>query len=388
MNRLSGNPGTTLLFALVFFIASLVTPVLIANPTFSSVAFAQKKLKGKKGLAQQVDQLEQQLVDEVTNLQQQITTIELIPGADGATGPQGPQGNTGAAGTDGQDGATGATGPQGPQGTTGSAGADGQDGATGATGPQGPQGTTGSAGADGQDGATGTTGPQGPQGTTGSAGADGQDGATGTTGPQGPQGTTGSAGADGQDGATGATGPQGATGPEGQVGFQGPQGDTGPEGPQGPAGVIGFAFLQHILPHATGGGSCTSQVWEPRGLNDLSGDTSFISLAASNDGFTLLPGTYIIEAQTPAYNAHHHKARLKNITSGQTVLVGSAAYVHPSGPNTTPSFIRGVFTINTTTDFEVQHHIWICDGSPYNLGLPASGGEPEVYTQVKITKLN
>ena len=316
MNRLSGNPGTTLLFALVFFIASLVTPVLIANPTFSSVAFAQKKLKGKKGLAQQVDQLEQQLVDEVTNLQQQITTIELIPGADGATGPQGPQGNTGAAGTDGQDGATGATGPQGPQGTTGSAGADGQDGATGATGPQG------------------------------------------------------------------------ATGPEGQVGFQGPQGDTGPEGPQGPAGVIGFAFLQHILPHATGGGSCTSQVWEPRGLNDLSGDTSFISLAASNDGFTLLPGTYIIEAQTPAYNAHHHKARLKNITSGQTVLVGSAAYVHPSGPNTTPSFIRGVFTINTTTDFEVQHHIWICDGSPYNLGLPASGGEPEVYTQVKITKLN
>jgi len=364
MNRLSGNPGTTLLFALVFFIASLVTPVLIANPTFSSVAFAQKKLKGKKGLAQQVDQLEQQLVDEVTNLQQQITTIELIPGADGATGPQGPQGNTGAAGTDGQDGATGATGPQGPQGTTGSAGADGQDGTTGATGPQGPQGTTGSAGADGQDGATGTTGPQGPQGTTGSAGADGQ------------------------DGATGATGPQGATGPEGQVGFQGPQGDTGPEGPQGPAGVIGFAFLQHILPHATGGGSCTSQVWEPRGLNDLSGDTSFISLAASNDGFTLLPGTYIIEAQTPAYNAHHHKARLKNITSGQTVLVGSAAYVHPSGPNTTPSFIRGVFTINTTTDFEVQHHIWICDGSPYNLGLPASGGEPEVYTQVKITKLN
>ena len=222
-------PVAVPLFTVLFFIVSLTGNVLIADPTFSSLAFAQKgkdkkddndeknELKGNKRLREAVSELQTTTVD----LQDQINTIELLEGPKGDTGPAGPTGATGPQGVVGATGPQGVAGATGPQGATGSAGADGTDGATGATGPQGPQGTTGSAGADGADGATGATGPQGPQGTTGSAGADGTDGATGATGPQGPQGTTGSAGADGTDGATGATGPQG------------PQGDTGPAGADG-----------------------------------------------------------------------------------------------------------------------------------------------------------
>ena len=198
-------PVAVPLFTVLFFIVSLTGNVLIADPTFSSLAFAQKgkdkkddndeknELKGNKRLREAVSELQTTTVD----LQDQINTIELLEGPKGDTGPAGPTGATGPQGVVGATGPQGVAGATGPQGATGSAGADGTDGATGATGPQGPQGTTGSTGADGADGATGATGPQGPQGTTGSAGADGTDGATGATGPQGPQGDTGPAGADG-----------------------------------------------------------------------------------------------------------------------------------------------------------------------------------------------
>ena len=47
MKRFFEQPGTILLFALVFFLSSLASNVLIADPTFSNVAFAQKKKKVK-----------------------------------------------------------------------------------------------------------------------------------------------------------------------------------------------------------------------------------------------------------------------------------------------------------------------------------------------------
>jgi hypothetical protein len=45
MKRLFEHPGTILLFAFLFLFSNLATTVLIADPTFSNVAFAQKKKK-------------------------------------------------------------------------------------------------------------------------------------------------------------------------------------------------------------------------------------------------------------------------------------------------------------------------------------------------------
>lgn len=80
--------------------------------------------------------LEQTLAD----IQEQINTVEKMPG------PQGPQGEKG------DKGDTGDTGPQGPQGEKG------DTGATGATGPQGEKGDTGATGSQGPKGDTGATG--------------------------------------------------------------------------------------------------------------------------------------------------------------------------------------------------------------------------------------
>lgn len=67
------------------------------------LAFAQGKSNGNSNpgvsIPQQIDNLRQDLSNSVNDLQQQIDTIELIPG------PQGPKGDKGD---------TGATGPQGP----------------------------------------------------------------------------------------------------------------------------------------------------------------------------------------------------------------------------------------------------------------------------------
>ena len=84
-----------------------------------------------------------------TNLQNQISNIQLTPGPTGAQGAQGDVGGGGPIGTTGPQGAQGAAGPTGAQGDAG---------------PQGTQGIIGPTGAQGDVGAQGPAGATGPQG--------------------------------------------------------------------------------------------------------------------------------------------------------------------------------------------------------------------------------
>ena len=124
-------PALVSFFTLLFFIFSLTGNMLIADPTFSSSAFAQKK-KDKDDDDDDKNELKgnKRLREAVKALQEQVDTIELTPGPQGDTGPQGPAGPTGATG------ATGATGPTGPQGDTGTTGATGATGSAGPTGAE------------------------------------------------------------------------------------------------------------------------------------------------------------------------------------------------------------------------------------------------------------
>lgn len=198
-------PATISIFTVLFFIFSLTGNVIITDPAFSNVAFAQKgknkekdkdkdrdKGKGNKGLRKAV-----------SDLQGRVGDLEAAPPVPGPTGPQGPQGIPGPIGPQGVAGNDGATGSQGPIGLTGGTGPQG------GTGPAGADGDDGAVGPAGADGATGATGAQGIQGETG---ATGDTGATGAIGSQGPQGIAGTDGTAGADGATGPQGPQGIPG--------------------------------------------------------------------------------------------------------------------------------------------------------------------------------
>ncbi len=177
---------------------------MVSDPTFSGVAFAQKKEdgkiklkkspkgkekrdgdkdsdRGKNGIPQKITALQA----EIDALEQELANIELTPGPQGDSGPIGPAGPTGPAGADGATGAQGDkgdTGDKGDQGAKGDTGDKGAKGDTGATGPQGPVGA---------QGPKGDTGDKGDQGLQGLPGADGKDGADGATGPAGPAGPTG-----------------------------------------------------------------------------------------------------------------------------------------------------------------------------------------------------
>src|SRR3989344_5579041 len=86
----------------------------------------------------------------ITNLQSQITNIQLIPGPQGLPGEPGLQGIQGEPGAQGLQGETGPQGRQGIQGEPGSQGEQGEMGASGETGPQGPQGLQGPKGEPGE----------------------------------------------------------------------------------------------------------------------------------------------------------------------------------------------------------------------------------------------
>lgn len=279
----------------------------------------------------------------------------------------------------------------------------------GAQGPQGP------AGADGVQGPQGIQGPQGLQGPAG---------------PQGPQGLIGPAGANGINGLNGAMGATGAQGPQGLQGLKGDKGDAGDPGLVSltagngilggtilgnggtiavntgnaagqipvidstgklPASIIPdsgakVAFIKDIKPNGIHGGTCDpAKAWEQvRDLNSLSGDTSFVSLAANE--VTLGAGTYIIEANAPAYLDGYHKAVLANAQTSEFILNGSNARSHNIAGGMESSHMEGQVVLTAPTRLVIKHR---CSSLMNNAGFGAavSFGVDEVYTQMKITKI-
>lgn len=151
------------------------------------------------------------------------------------------------------------------------------------------------------------------------------------------------------------------------------------------------AYLKDVKPSGTDGGTFTGGSWQTRDLNELTGDTSFISL--SSNQFTLEKGVYNIEIDSPVFSSANtvggHKARLRNITDGLDSLLGTSENLNMGQSNTQTSSrskIVGQLTVTDTTTFEVQHR---CASTQVTTGFGAANffGVDEVYTTAKITKV-
>ena len=84
------------------------------------------------------------------------------------------------------------------------------------------------------------------------------------------------------------------------------------------------------------------------------------------------------------YRVDRHQSKLTNVTAGVTQAMGSSEYNSPSGANSqTRTFGSTRVTITAATTYKIEHY---CT-SAYSPGLGngARSGEPEVFTQVKIT---
>ncbi len=370
-------------------------------------------------------------------------------GVAGATGIQGP---AGVAGERGLQGLQGAQGEMGPEGLSGAIGAQGPQGIQGEIGPQGLQGSAGVAGVDGVAGAKGDTGAQGlqglqglmgPSGITGVDGVIGLQGIQGEVGPegiQGPMGPVGMAGSKGDKGDTGLQGLTGAMGLQGLMGLQGVQGEAGAKGEQGEPGdaatvnliagigivgetidsigtvavdvgtdpgqivavgddgkiaatllpvvesgsKISVAFVKDVKASGVSAGGCTAGGWITRDLNTLSGDTASVSIAGNQ--ITLQAGSYMIDAKVPGYLINQHQAKLFNVSAASDAIIGSASRSHPTYGGVSNSIIMGQVVVAGPTIFQIEHRCSFTKAD-YGFGL-ASGFGSEVYTQVKITKID
>ena len=138
------------------------------------------------------------------------------------------------------------------------------------------------------------------------------------------------------------------------------------------------AYVKDIKANNTNGGSCSATTWNVRDLNDLTGDTSFISL--STNQITLDEGTYRIEGSAPAFGNNADKLRLRNITDSTDTIIGDSNYY-------SAATIMGVFTIAAQKTFELQHWTALAVGGN-GLGVKTNAGVDEVYAQLKITKVS
>lgn len=134
----------------------------------------------------------------------------------------------------------------------------------------------------------------------------------------------------------------------------------------------------------TQGGSSSSSAWNARDLNTVAANDITGASLASNS-VTLPAGTYKAHITVPSFRSGAVQARLRNVTTGTTVLVGSSAHSDASAGSNVLSVIVGRFTLAATSTLQVQQYH---ENSTATFGLGHRGsignGEVEVYTDVVI----
>lgn len=135
----------------------------------------------------------------------------------------------------------------------------------------------------------------------------------------------------------------------------------------------------------TDGGGCTAGSWQTRTINTEKADAGGHGSLASNQ-ITLAAGTYECEIVCPAVGVNGHQARLRNVTDGATVLLGTSSWAGNGSSQCGTSIITGRFTIAAGKALEVQHR----SSGTRNVdgfGVASAFGDGEVYTVARFWKV-
>jgi hypothetical protein len=132
------------------------------------------------------------------------------------------------------------------------------------------------------------------------------------------------------------------------------------------------------------GGAFNNGAWRTRALNvPVIVEVSGAQLAANQ--MSLPSGVYVVEARAAGYSCGSHKARLRDITNGLDLLIGTAE-ASAVGSATSWSIINGRFSLASLTLVELQHQ---CSATRAGDGFgPAAGfAVIEVYSEVRLWKI-
>lgn len=135
----------------------------------------------------------------------------------------------------------------------------------------------------------------------------------------------------------------------------------------------------------TNGGTFTSGSYQTRTLNTtLTNEITGASL--SSNQITLPAGTYLVEASAPALNVDDHKVRLRNVTDGTDLIIGTSERSGAADSVATRSGVRGRFTLAAQKTLELQHRC-VTTKSTNGFGEPAAFGDNEVYAEAMIWRV-
>ena len=142
--------------------------------------------------------------------------------------------------------------------------------------------------------------------------------------------------------------------------------------------------IYDLKSNGTDGGTFTSGAWRTRDLLTLEGRCDFLSL--SGNQITPESGLYKVWAAAPARKVGIHVARLRNVTTSITEIIGQQSESNVGDAITTASFVVGSFTANGTDSFELQHR-GSSSQATNGFGAAASFGQDEIYSVIHIDKV-
>lgn len=137
----------------------------------------------------------------------------------------------------------------------------------------------------------------------------------------------------------------------------------------------------------TSGGTFTSGADRTRDLNTEVRDSNSYCTLSSNQ-FTLVAGTWYIEADAPAYGTDGHQLILRDVTGGADLKRGTSERARYDGgavPAQTRSFLSHVFTNGSSNAYEIRHR---CGTTSSSVGFgQALNAGAELYTRVRLWKI-
>ena len=143
-----------------------------------------------------------------------------------------------------------------------------------------------------------------------------------------------------------------------------------------------IAIVRDVKASGVDGGTFNNNAWRTRDLNDLRGDSSFITINGTNS-FTLDSGIYEVQANAPSLGVNENQMRLYNSTTAKVEAVGNAV---KSVAATSLSFLSTVIYVTSGTNTFIIQHQSENSNSGNGFGDSVNWGE-NVYTQVRIQKL-
>jgi hypothetical protein len=145
-----------------------------------------------------------------------------------------------------------------------------------------------------------------------------------------------------------------------------------------------IAIFNETQASGTNGGAATTGSWQKRTLNTtVVNNITGCSIASSV--VTLPAGTYRVRGTSPALSVGSHKNRLQNTTAATTTIAGTTQYVNTAVQS--QSEFDVVFTIATTSNFELQHFVQTTIATNGFGGAAGFASTSEVYSILFIQRV-